>query len=294
MIKRVINTHPLLGGVTLNLSGCHFEYAGKTSRVYNLIFANATTTHITKLSGESASKTVYDKHTHKAYMVGQDYSDSPISFDAEIISETGEPLSREVRKEIERWLFCQPNYEKLYIDTVDDALCDTVEIIGGVQKRLYLSCRFVDAEKLEYNGGIVGYKVTVACDSRMSWQEPIKEVLDLNLPTQGSSAVVNIKVDTDINDYTYPKITITMGDLGGNLLIYNNSIDNVEKRFVRFANLEPNVEFTMDGRINYISNNQFQNFITHNFIRLWDGENKLTIIGNVKKIEFEWQNRRFI
>ena len=276
----------------LDFGGCHFEYAGINSRLYGLIFANATTPRVVKIAGDGESQTIYDRRNHRQYFVGSDYSDAPITFEAEIISESERGLEQHMRREIERWLFCQNDYQKLYIDSADDVFSDTVEIIDGFQKRLYLNCRFVNAEKLEYNGGIVGYKFTVECDSRMAWQDSITKVFELNLLSSGAMGYIVINLDTDINDYTYPRVNIQMGEYGGRLLIYNNS--DSENRFVRFENLDPNEEFEMNGEINYISGNNYSKFLTHNFPRLLSGENKLTILGNVIKISFEWQNRRFI
>jgi hypothetical protein len=276
----------------LDFGGCHFEYAGINSRLYGLIFANATTSRVVKIAGDGEPQTIYDRRNHRKYFIGNDYSEAPIVFEAEIISESEIGLEQRMRREIERWLFCQNDYQKLYIDPVDDIFGDTVEIIDGFQKRLYLNCRFVNAEKLEYNGGIVGYKFTVECDSRMAWQDSITKVFELDLPSEGSTGLVLINPNTDINDYTYPRVNIQMGERGGRLLIYNNS--DSEDRFVRFENLDPNIEFEMNGEINYISGDNYSKFQTHNFPRMLDGENKFTIIGNVAKISFEWQNRRFI
>lgn len=75
------------------------------------------------------------------------------------------------RRAIEKWLFNKREYCKLYLDMADDLYGETFEYIDGIRKRNYLNCRFINPEKLEYNGGIVGYKATLEADSN------IKEIL---------------------------------------------------------------------------------------------------------------------
>jgi phage-related protein len=91
----------------------------------------------------------------------------------------------------------------------------------------------------------------------------------------------------------YPKVTIQTGSSGGDIQIINFTDDTT--RATSFVSLSPNITLTMRGDgINYISGDYYQKFSNKNFIRLLDGENTLNITGDVKKITFEFQNRRYL
>lgn len=277
---------------TIELYGCHFEYDGISSRTYGLIFANGTTERFTNLSGASKPQTMFDKKQSSTHIVDIDYSDSAISFDAEIICEHEVGLEKNVRRQVERWLFERPQYKQLYIDMTDDFFADTYELINGETKRLYFNCRFVNPEKLEYNGGVVGYKFTIECDSRLAWQEPIIKTFSLNHNSETQSSQIVVSVDTDLNDYTYPIVAFYMGDIGGTVHIINNTDDPY--RQTEFIGINNHQSLVMKNDVNYISQGCYANMSKRNFIRLLNGDNIFTIKGNVKTINFEWQNRRFI
>ena len=188
-------------------------------------------------------------------------------------------------------LFCK-EYRKLYFDVADDPYGETYEFIDNIRKRNYLNCRFLNPEKIEYNGGIVGYKATIEADSNMFWQDAVSKEYVVNNGDADVSSVVTVNIDTDIDDYVYPKVTITMGGVGGDIIIVNNRDDN--NRQTKFVGLSPYASVVMKGEINYISGEYYNRFALRNFIRLLDGENKLTIMGDVDTIEFEYSARRMM
>lgn len=275
----------------MNLSGCHFDYASIASRPYGLIFGHVNTSEYVSLAGEISSHTVFNRRGNRRYHVGSSYKDSPIQFTAEIVSEYGEPIPYSTIRAIEKWLFYRENYAKLYIDADDDD-GQTSEVIDGALKRLYLNCRFVNPEKLVYGGGVAGWQCTVECDSCMAWQDAVIKTQTLGLANPDSNAVFALNVDTDLNDYLYPSVTITTGDSGGDITISNNSDDSA--RLTTFKKLTPNTTFVMDGSVNYISGGNYVKFPSQNFIRLVDGANAMTVIGSVESMIFEWQNRRYL
>lgn len=79
----------------------------------------------------------------------------------------------------------------------------------------YLRCRFINPSKLEYNGGVVGYKATLEADSGWWWQDPITAAFTLNHASATSNSMISITPDTDVDDYIYPKVTITAGNISG-------------------------------------------------------------------------------
>lgn len=277
----------------MDLSGSYFEYNGTTSRKYGLIFGNVETEQFQKMAGEISSSVIFNKKDNRNYFIGESFEDSPIQFEAEIVTDNDQTINRFDRREIERWLFHQPNYCKLYTDMDCDTYGEAYELVNGVQKRLYLNCRLVDPEKIEGNGGLAGYRFTVECDSCMAWQDEVAYEFSLSNSTTTSSSTIHVNVDTDMNDYVYPKVTIQTGSSGGDIQIIN--LTDSSTRATSFVDLSPNVTIIMRGEgINYISGDYYQKFSNKNFIRFLDGENNIVVTGNVAKISFEFQNRRYL
>lgn len=273
-----------------DIYGSHFEYGGVSSRLYGLIIVNADTSRMTQLSGQKESVTIFSKIAKKRYLIDDDYSSSPITFDIEIMTDSDRCLEPVERRQIEKWLFNKKSYRKLYMDIADDERGETYEYINGDMKRNYLNCRLVNPEKLEGNGGIVGYKATLEADSNMFWQEPIEQLFDVNNGSAGSVSNVTITVDTDLEEYIYPVVTIRMGNDGGDVIIANNSDDST--RQTKFVGLGGLATVVMKGELNYVSGRYYEKFAGRNFIRLLDGVNTFTITGNVESIMFEYSARR--
>ena len=273
-----------------------FEYGGHSSSDYNLILANVGTERITSLAGGFAKMTVFDKRNKKAYLIDDNYAESPITYDVDIVTKDGSTLSYAERRAIEKWLFNKHNYRKLYFDGVGPEYYT----VGPQSKRFryYLNCRFLFPEKLEYNGGIVGYKVTMECDSMMFWQDP----MTYKTANKDASAQFTVTIDTDIDDYVYPDVTIEIGSEGGEITVVNQS--DSSSRITKFVGVSANEKIVMKGDINYISSNAdddsqvgssiYEKFINTNFIRMLDGANTFTTTGDVKSITLTWQNRRFL
>lgn len=277
----------------MDFSGSHFIYSGVSSRKYGLVFANADTDRVLSLSGEIKTETVYNRNSQKNYMIGESFIDSPLTFEAEIVLDVDRCLDTRSKREVEKWLFHQADYRKLYIDPDDDCYGETYELINGIQKQLYLNCRFVNPRKIEGNGGVFGYMFTVECDSCMAWQDAVVHEFDVEHEDEDSNSIISVCVDSDLNEYIYPKVTIRVGDIGGRITISNNSDE--PSRLTSFIDVPPYMEIVMNGNgINYISGDNYLRFSDKNFIRLLDGENKLALIGNVDKLIIEFQNRRYL
>lgn len=274
----------------VEIYGSHFEFAGKKSRNYDLIIANVNSERFAQISGQIEGYKIFNKKTKSAYLVGDDYSQSPLSIEVEILTSNQRCFDRFEMREIEKWLFNRRKYEKFYIDTDDSLEYDSVEYVDALPKRLYLNCRFINPVKLEYNDGVVGYKAFLEADSCMWWQDAISKSFTLNNDS-GDISSISITVDTDIDDYVYPKVTIMTGGQGGSIYIKNISDDGT--RFTRFSELSPNTQIIMNGETNYISGQNYEKFYRQNFPRLVDGNNTIQIGGNVKTIKYEFSNRRF-
>jgi phage-related protein len=76
-------------------------------------------------------------------------------------------------------------------------------------------------------------------------------------------------------------------------VLISNSTDS-GSRLTGFTGLSPNSTIRMNADIGMVSSQQYSKFSKKNFIRLLDGRNSISIIGDVTKISFEWSNRRYL
>lgn len=273
----------------MDFYGCHFEYAGEFSRKYGLIIAAVTATRNISVTGKSQSVHIFNKRNQTKSNLGSMYSEAPLVFEMEIIAE--EPIDGEIRRKIQKWLFNQTDYQKLYLDRAEANVGEIFELVSGRPVRTYLNCLFVNPEKIEGDGGIMGYKFSVECDSRMAWQDPVR--VSANYPGgETASEMITACVDTDTVEYTYPTIEINTGDIGGTIEITNLSDD--PGRTTTFSDIAPNTHFTINGVYNYVSNGYYGNFINRNFPRLLDGTNEFALSGDITAISITWQNTRYL
>lgn len=268
----------------MEICGCHFEYAGESSRKFNLIMASVNTERDMRLNGNTTSVTLFNKKERRNYMLGTDYKESVLEFDAEVVAES--PITLYDRRAIENWLFNQKTYQKLYFDTMDDVFAEAYDMEQGEGLREYLNCRFVNPEKIEGNGGLMGYKFTVECDSNMAWMDTTTLT-----PTIANGACT-VYVDSDGYDYIYPKVTIQMGTTGGNISLTNNTDSST--RVTSLIGVAASAQFCMDGSINYISGGNYSKFGQKNFLRFVPGKNTISVTGDVSALMFQWNNRRYL
>lgn len=278
-----------------DIYGSHFTYGGVSSADRGLIFANVETDRFTQMAGTIAGVTIFNKSGKRNYLIDDDYSGSPLSFDIDIVTDDERTLTLEERRTIEKWMFNRHGYKKLYIyhndecgdPVVDDEYSETIE---GSVKRLYMNCRFVNPTYLEYQGGIVGYRATLEADSGYWWQDAITKVYTLNNANASSSTQITVDVDTDIDDYTYPRISVVMNTGGGDFSITNNTDDGA--RLTSFTDIAANATVIIDSEFNYVSGQYYLKFQDQNFPRLLDGSNTITVRGAVKSVTFTFNNRR--
>lgn len=269
----------------------HFHYGSGSSRDYGLMLAHADTNHDGRSSGEIQTVNLFSKRGKRNVFTRDDYSDSPISFDVEILSDSDRPLDQETQRAAQKWLFYQQGYWPLYLDPFDDCYEDNTEVIDGEEKNLYLKCRFTNPEKVYGNGGIFGYKAKLEADSPLAWQDTSSKTFTMT-GGENANTLINLEIDTDLKDYTYPKVIITTGQVGGNVTISNNS--DSASRLTGFTGLGANTEIVMNEKIGMVSGQNYEKFSNKNFIRLLDGVNRISVVGDVVSIRFEWQNRRYI
>ncbi len=276
-----------------DMYGSHFEYGGVSSKTHGMIIANVETTRFTQVAGTIAGVTIFNKSGKRNYLIDDDYSGSPLSFEVDIVTDDEGTLDKADRRVIEKWLFNRHRYRKLYLlhdSECDDDVDEDTEVIAGETKRLYLNCRFVNPSYLEYNGGIVGYRVTLEADCGYWYQDAITKTVNIGSTASASSSSFTIDVDTDIDDYTYPRVTVKMSSAGGEFTLVNQTDDST--RFTSFVDIAGGATVVMDSEYNYINDQYYLKFSKQNFPRLLDGSNTFTIIGAVESITFTYSNRR--
>lgn len=274
--------------------GYHFIYGNLESRQYGLIIGHVDTNPYLDMIGTTQSSTIFNKKGLRKYFVCDTYEDSPVSYTVEIVTDGKYVMTLQDRRKFEQSFFYQNGYKKLYVDIVDDVMGETYDLVDGEPKALYLNCRFTNPKKIEDgNGRVVGYSCTMECDSPMFTQDSIENTYDFS-SSVGQTQYITIDVDSNINEYIYPKVTINTGESMSNISIVNSTDDNT--RFTTFSNVTGNKTIVMDSEINYINNSDinYPLFTNQHFIRLLPGQNVLIITGAVKKITVEYSNRRFM
>lgn len=412
-----------------NLTECHFIYNDINSRTYDLVVAHIDSEEFRPIFGDKEGVYIFNKATKSRHLISDRYENSPLTCEVEIVRCDCAPLNKNDVREIERWLFTNSKYRKLYIDPVDDPLGETYEISNGQQVQTYLNCRFVNAEKIFGNGGVIGFRCDIETDSYLAWQDMtvafyiannpekiitiggetkhillgdplldgeigpddasfaenvatymgigqasldstieymsrmynreitvdqiiacdmdfdiadyediINGVIDpatgepkkpnvniedaqtiLNMytanlvghaeeskyvdPTTGEVVIdsnvrnIPIHVDSDVDGYTYPVITIQTGSIGGSVEITNTSekvwpyLMNSYRRFM--LQTQPNTEYVIDSTISSYSP-LGADIESGEFPRLLNGDNTLHFTGNIRSFKIEWNNRRFL
>lgn len=264
----------------MDFYGCYFKYGTFDSSTYKLAITNIETSRITILQASQNINTVHTRRNNMHLLTRVTYDEAPISFEMEITTIDGSIIEDADVPVIESALFNKKTFTKLYTFSV----CDD----EYVEPTLFLNCLFTEGEMIEVDGGIVGYKVIITMDSVMAWEDAQTQSFTLS----GSTNTCSVNVDSDINDYIYPVVSITTGGSGGNISIYNNSDDAT--RFTSFTGVPANTTFFMDSTTNHLSNLTYSYFNDRNYIRLLNGENNFYITGNVISISFTFNNRKFL
>ena len=271
----------------MDIYGKRFIYAGVNSYDYDMILALTDSDAYRSVRGKDETKSFYSRKSKQLRYLGTDWDESPSSFSVELIHSVGVPYSKSQVRTLERWLFNQSSNKKFYVDARDDLNNSTTEEVNGEPKRLYVNCRFTNPTRLLYNGGVVGFSCTMECDCGWVWQDAITQTHTFT----NTSNSVTVSVDSDNPDYTYPRIVLKAGTSGGDITIANQLDDSY--RLTTLKDVTANDIIVMNSAINYITEEYYELFPEHNFVRLLSGDNVLTINGDVAEISITWSNMRY-
>ena len=271
-----------------DIYGSYFTYGTGSSETYGLVISATTSGRFVDVSGEIKGSTIFNRKAKKNYLITDDYSKSPLSFDVDIVTEDGHVLTETELRAIVKWLFNRHNYRRLYLDEWE-CISDGGSAYDDPDD-LYMNCRFVNPKKLEFNGGIVGYTCTLESDAPVLWKEPVTRTFTFSNATSSSTNTCSVTVDCDFDDYVYPDVTVTMNSAGGNFIVINTTDDPT--RMTKFVDIGSSASVIMNGSINMANGQYYEKFENPNFIRLKDGANSITVNGAVASISFTFQDRR--
>lgn len=273
----------------MNFYGAHFEYAGRSSTDYGLIIASINESQNMAVSGRAELITLFNKRDDRRYYIDTKYDGAHLEYEIEIFSE--EPLSLSDQRTITKWLFHQKGYYKLYVAVADDCDNESIRTVNGSDKRIYLNCILIEPEKIDGADGIHGYKCRAICDSPTGWMETVSQTFTINGANNNSSSTISVTADTDLHEYVYPVVRITMAAAGDCKIV--NATDS-SARFTTLKELDSGTTLRMNGNTNFITSGYYSKFYDRNFVRLLDGNNSLTVYGPVASITLEWENRSYV
>lgn len=235
----------------------HFVYDGINSRQYNLIIAHIDTEAIKSLSGSVETQNFFNRNTLENTIIGQKYDDGALEVDIEFISD--KPLSRVEQRKIKKWLFNHTEYKKFYIDKNED---EELERINGEIKQCYVNCIFTSPEIIEYNG-IYGYKAKMQLSSPFAFQDEIEIIKTNSNAGYGDTNTplfVRVDVDTDIEGFIYPIITIDRATKSTTQTIddFKSSIGNYKIKDSKQVISEKNSEIYSDDMYSWFKDTTTQ------------------------------------
>jgi phage-related protein len=249
-------------------------YDGVASEQYGLyiqdIDANAVNSSMGSSSMEIMEQKIYRRAT--PYFFGATPSPK-LAFDFSAYSD-GE-LDADTFEIIQKWLFSSRSYKKFQIDQPD------------IQS-IYFNA-ILNAPKIERVGNIIqGFSCSVECDSPFAYHFPKTTTYPYTASVVDNTVVYNNRSD-DVGAYLYPKLVITMNNIGGTATITNASDSN---RVFSFTGLSPSEVLTVDCSLEIISSStglkRLGNFNKH-FLRLVPYVNSLRIQGNIASIAMTTQ-----
>lgn len=251
--------------------GNTFTYNGKSSEPYGLRFLIMNTDENKEIGG-TLEYTTFKNNKSPRYTIQEANYNSVFEYEVEMISE--HKLDDKI-DEIYDWILNQPNFGKLIIDGNDD---------------FYYNCVFTNATYIDGGGsegwGIYGIKATMKCDSTFMWKD-----VEYTYSSTDFEDLTHENL-SQVRDYTYPTIVIKTGENGGDIFIQNLS-DNY--RLCSFAETLPNDTITMSyfpalvtSYLNNDMNLVYESF-NKKFLRFVQGENKISIVGDVSEITLKYK-----
>lgn len=275
----------------MNLSGRYFIYNDIASKQYGLRILNLDTDRIATLATPMSYSATYNRGKKQFYVTGSTY-ESPLDFEIEFVSD--KPLTLLQSRTIKKWLFNKKNPARLYSEIKKDT---TRVRMNGVWKRDYMECIFYNPEEIRFADGVHGYKATGLLTSIMAVQEEVEYVFTSFIDSSTSQLLpLTVRVDSDIDDYVYPVMEITMASGSTSNVIITNNTDNA--RVFRLNSVLAQETVLVDNAIGTVYTEAqvslYDNLVNKRFFRLLPGDNEFTVSGNVASLKIRFSNARYL
>lgn len=258
--------------------GNTFSYNGTSSEDYSMVIGQFSGRSSNTKLGTNLS-IISDKivRLDKQYVYGFEYDDV-LKYDVELVLSdilcTGDVphhLDAETRREIENWLFGRKEYNKFVIEDDD---------MDG----LYYNAILMDAETINVDGYVIGYKFTLVNDSPFAYSNS-KKIRKAELT---GTNILNVLNSSDRYGYTYPIVKFKLS--AGDTIVIKNKTDN--DREFKFTGLNTSEEITVDNARQIITSSSgalvSSNF-NKNFLRLLQNKNELEITGDIESLYIEFE-----
>lgn len=152
-----------------------FEYAGKSSSIYNLVSCEINKDYRNLISGAEYEPTVDTiPHSANQLLLGLDYSGKPLEFDLEIINPDGNIPFSQV-EEIKDWLFGQNGWKKF--------------VLVNERQDYYLRALLIPSEDIMDVGGYRGFRCKVRNDSGFWYKDEDIDIPLVYTQTDGYSII---------------------------------------------------------------------------------------------------------
>ncbi len=239
-------------------SGYSFTYDGIPCEKYNLFLFYINTSDISQTNEKHSPKVMTLPQSYNVILSGYEPSE-PLSFEIYITSE--EPIDAHKRRQINKWLMGRNEFKEFRVYQPD--LTSTC-----------YRCIFTEQETV-YIGNNHYLKLIAYCDSQYQYGTPQIINRDVN-----GFVELDYYNKSDVYDYMYPTMEITMGSSGGNVTITNHSDNN---RAFEFTSLSGSEVLNIDNK-NKIIKSSTSIYRLSNFNKKWfrykDGLNSLSMSGN--------------
>ena len=244
-------------------------FDGVPSELYNLYIRDLEPNAVSKSMG-SNSFDIYDQKLYRRpipYWYGMSPS-SRLSFSFSAYSP--EEIDSGTMELVQKWLFSNNQYKKFQVDQED--LRDT-----------YWMAVFNQPQIVRIGNKIYGFEATIECNAPYAFCFPKTTTYTFTEDIVDSTQTFYNGSD-ETSYYLFPKLVITINNIGDDISITNLDDDN---RVMSLFGLSANEVITMDCDLQTISSSmglKRLSLFNKHFLRLVPGRNRLRMQGNIASI----------
>ena len=239
--------------------------SGLSSSVVNAVELNTNGSNDVKLLTEN----ILRRPTEYLYFA-QQYP--TLEFDASITANS--ELTSQDANLCQKWLFGRQVYKPMQIMQFD-------------MQNIFFNCFLIKPKILRVGNEIVGFDFTVHCDTPFG-AKTFPQTLSYDYGDDVASASFKFFNDSDNNYYSYPSLSITMNNIGGNITLTNVQDNN---RQFQLTGLLANEVITINNDLQIITSSlglqRLGNF-NLNWFRLLPNLNTILVQGNISNLSMTY------